>query len=160
MGVLEVRALSGAEVSVLVCTRGSALRWIGGGLGCYSRYYNITHISLRACMLCMYWHGILKGTRAWRYNSARWRRRYCHWKLWYLFPNRTWSVRFFYIPRTNKASQVCAMCKMLLFWAKTGKASVYFLRFDINLKKPRSEFDLVTVLVSKQSFFQHRIWPV
>ena len=22
------------------------LRWIGGGLGCFSRYYNITHISL------------------------------------------------------------------------------------------------------------------
>ena len=23
------------------------LRWIGGGLGCFSRYYNIIHISLR-----------------------------------------------------------------------------------------------------------------
>ena len=30
------------------------LRWIGGGLGCFSRYYNITHISLRDCMHCMY----------------------------------------------------------------------------------------------------------
>ena len=30
------------------------LRWIVGGLGCFSRYYNITHISLRACMHCMY----------------------------------------------------------------------------------------------------------
>ena len=28
------------------------------------------------------------------------------------------------------------------------------------MKKSRSGFDLVTVLISKQSFFQHRIWPV
>ena len=35
-------------------TGGQRLRWIGGGLGCFSRYYNITHISLRACMHCMY----------------------------------------------------------------------------------------------------------
>ena len=41
-----------------------------------------------------------------------------------------------------------------------GKTSVYFLCFDIKLKKSRSEFDLVTVLVSKPSFFQHQIWPV
>ena len=32
--------------------------------------------------------------------------------------------------------------------------------FDIKLKISRSGFDLVTVLISKQSFFQHRIWPV
>ena len=32
------------------------------------RYYNITHISLCACMHCMYWYGILEGTKAWRYN--------------------------------------------------------------------------------------------
>ena len=30
--------------------------------------YNITHISLRACMHCTDWYGILEGTRAWRYN--------------------------------------------------------------------------------------------
>ena len=30
------------------------LRWIGVGIGCFSRYYNITHISLRGCMHCMY----------------------------------------------------------------------------------------------------------
>ena len=29
---------------------------------------DITHSSLRACMHCVYWHGILQGTRAWRYN--------------------------------------------------------------------------------------------
>ena len=29
---------------------------------------DITHISLRACMFCMYWYGILEGTRAWCYN--------------------------------------------------------------------------------------------
>ena len=33
---------------------GQRLRWIGGGFGFFSRYYNITHISLRACMHCMY----------------------------------------------------------------------------------------------------------
>ena len=49
---------------------------------------------------------------------------------------------------------------MRLFWAKTGKTSAYFPRFDIKLKKSRSVFDLVTVLISKQSFFQHHIWPV
>ena len=43
---------------------------------------------------------------------------------------------------------------------KTGKTSAYFLRFDIKLKKSRSVFDLVTVIISKQSFFQHHVWPV
>ena len=57
------------------------------------------------------------------------------------------------IRRTNKGCHVHAMCKMLLFLAKSGKTSAYFLRVDIKLKKSRSEFDLVTVLVSKQSFF-------
>ena len=52
------------------------------------------------------------------------------------------------------------MCEMLLFGAKTGRISAYFLRFDIKLKKSGSGFDLVTVLISKQSFFQHRSWPV
>ena len=42
----------------------------------------------------------------------------------------------------------------------SGKTSAYFLRFDIKLKKSHYEFDLVTVLISKQSFFQHRIWTV
>ena len=49
---------------------------------------------------------------------------------------------------------------MRLFGAKTGKTSAYFLRFAIKLKKSRSVFDLVTVLISKQSFFQHHGWPV
>ena len=49
---------------------------------------------------------------------------------------------------------------MLLFQAKTGKTSAYFLRFDIKLKKSRSVFDLVRVLISKQSFIQHHVWPV
>ena len=38
--------------------------------------------------------------------------------------------------------------------------AAYFFRFDIKLKKSRSAFDLVTVLISKQSFFQHHVWPV
>ena len=66
----------------------------------------------------------------------------------------------FYVRSTNKGCYVHAMCKMLLFRANIGKTSAYFLRFDIKLKKSRSVFDLVTVLISKQSFFQHRIWPV
>ena len=49
---------------------------------------------------------------------------------------------------------------MRLFLAKTGKTSAYFLHFEIKLKKSRSVFDLFTVLISKQSFFQHHIWPV
>ena len=28
------------------------------------------------------------------------------------------------------------------------------------LKKSRTGFELVTVLISEQSFFQHRVWPV
>ena len=76
------------------------------------------------------------------------------------FLHRTWSVRFFYVWRKNKGCYVHVMCKMRLFWAKTGKTSAYFLRFAIKLKKSRSVFDLVTVLISKQSFFQHHVWPV
>ena len=30
------------------------MRWIGGGLGCFSRYYKITHIlSAHACIACI-----------------------------------------------------------------------------------------------------------
>ena len=43
---------------------------------------------------------------------------------------------------------------------KLAKKSAFFLRFDIKLKKSRSVFDLVTVFISKQSFFQHHVWPV
>ena len=60
---------------------------------------------------------------------------------------------FFYVRSTNKGYYAHAMCKMLLFCAKIGKTSAYFLRFDIKLKKSRSGFDLGTVLISKQSFF-------
>ena len=76
------------------------------------------------------------------------------------FLHRAWSVRFFYVRSKKKGCYVHAMCKMRLFWAKTGKTSAYFLRFDIKLKKSRSVLDLVTVLISKQSFFQHHVWPV
>ena len=69
------------------------------------------------------------------------------------FLHRTWSVRFFYVWRKNKGCYVHAMCKMCVFWAKTGKKTAFFLRFDIKLKKSRSVFDLVMVLISKQSFF-------
>ena len=53
----------------------------------------------------------------------------------------------------NKGCHIRAMCKLLLFCAKTGKTFDYFLRFDLKQKKSRSGFDLVTVFISKQSFF-------
>ena len=40
---------------------------------------------------------------------------------------------------------------------KLAKHLHNFLRFDIKLKKSRSGFDLVTVLIYKQSFFQHHV---
>ena len=58
----------------------------------------------------------------------------------------------FYVRRTNKDCYVHAMCKMLVLCAKTGKTSANFLRFDIKLKKSRTRFELVTVLISEQSF--------
>ena len=76
------------------------------------------------------------------------------------FLHRTWSVQFFFVRRTDKSCYVHAMCIMRLFWAKTSKTFAYFLRFDIKLKKSRSVFDLVTVLISKQSFFLNHVWPV
>ena len=36
----------------------------------------------------------------------------------------------FYVGSTNKGCYVNAMCEMLLFFAKIGKTSAYFLRFD------------------------------
>ena len=118
-----------------------------------------THSSFRACMHCIYWHGILEGTRAWLTTTAM---AQALLRLKYLAPflHREWSVRFFYARRKNKGCYVHAMYKMRLFWAKTGKTSAYFLRFDIKLKNSCSVFDLVTVLISKQSFFQHHVWPV
>ena len=41
---------------------------------------------------------------------------------------------------------------MLLFWAKTGKTSAYFLRFDKKKKKSRSGFDLVTSRGTKVAY--------
>ena len=66
----------------------------------------------------------------------------------------------FYVRRMDKSCYVHAMSKMRLFWAKTGKTLAYFLSFDIQLKKSRSGFDLATILIYKQSFFQHHVWPV
>ena len=38
---------------MLVCTRGQRLRWIGGSLGCFSRYNNITEFLFApACTAC------------------------------------------------------------------------------------------------------------
>ena len=47
----------------------------------------------------------------------------------------------------------CACVKM------TKHLHTFFV-FGLKLKKSRSVFDLVTVLISKRSFFQHRVWPV
>ena len=57
MGNLEVRTWGGAGVSVLhvVCTWGAAFEMHWWKVwGYFSRYHNIIHISLRACMHCMY----------------------------------------------------------------------------------------------------------
>ena len=71
-------------------------------------------------MHCMYWYGILEGTRALRYN--------------YLDGKgdtapENFGIHFFVehdrfdilVLSTNKGWYVHAMCKMLLFRAKTGK---------------------------------------
>ena len=71
-----------------------------------------------------------------------------------------WTIPDTCICRTNKGCYVHVMCKMLVLLAKTGKRSANFLRFDIKLKKSRTGFELVTVLISEKSFFQHRVWPV
>ena len=51
VGVLEVRTWSGARISVLVCTWGAAFEMDWWWFGCFSRYYNVTHIST-ACTAC------------------------------------------------------------------------------------------------------------
>ena len=43
---------------------------------------------------------------------------------------------------------------------KLAKHLHTFFVLTKKLKKSRSVFDLVTVLISKQSFFQHHVWPV
>ena len=52
VGVLEPEDLEwGRGKCASLYTAGEQrLRWIGGVLRCFSRYYNFTHISLRACM--------------------------------------------------------------------------------------------------------------
>ena len=63
----------------------------------------------------MYWHGILKGTRAWRYN-------YCDGKgdtapenfgIYSFIENDRFD--FFTSEDRNKGCHVHAMCKMLLY---------------------------------------------
>ena len=69
---------------------------------------DITHISLRACMLCMYWYGILEGTRAWCYNYRDGEGDTAPENFGiYSFIEQDQST-FFYVGRS----------KMLLFWAK------------------------------------------
>ena len=43
---------------------------------------------------------------------------------------------------------------------KLAKHLHTFFVLTSKLKKSRSVFDLVMVLISKQSFFQHRVWPI
>ena len=52
----------------------------------------------------------------------------------------------------------CVKCSC--YELKLAKHLHTFSVLTKKLMKSCSEFDLVTVLISKQSFFQHRIWPV
>ena len=56
----------------------------------------------------------------------------------------------------NKPS--CAKCSNPKL--KLKKKCAYFLCVDIEMEKSCSGFDLVMVLISKQSFSQHCVWPV
>ena len=68
----------------------------------------------------MYWYGILEGTRAWRYNYRDGEGDTAPESFGiYSFIEHD-RFDFFYIRRTNKGCHVHAMCKLLLFWAKTG----------------------------------------
>ena len=49
-----MRTWGGARVSVLVCTRGAAFEMDWWKFVCVSVDTTILHISLRACMHCMY----------------------------------------------------------------------------------------------------------
>ena len=77
---------------------------------CFSRYYSITHISLRACMHCMYLHGILAGTRARRYNYRDGEGAAAP----EIFIEHD-RIDFFYVRRTNKSCYVHTMCIMRSF---------------------------------------------
>ena len=109
-------------------------------------------------MHCMYWHGILEKLEC-DVTTTAMAKALLRLNFLASFLHRTWQVRFLKSEGRIEGCYVHVMCKMLLFWAITGKTCAYFLCFDIKLKKPRSVFDLVTVLISKQSFFQHRVLP-
>ena len=66
------------------------LRWIGGGLGCFSRYYNITHISLRACIDMVYSMELECDVTTTAVAKAL-----LHLKFLASFLHRTFSYRFF-----------------------------------------------------------------
>ena len=87
----------------------------GGGLVCSSRYFSITHISLRACMHYMYVHGILKGTRARRYNNRDGEGAPAPENFGIILSENMIGSIFFYVGRTNKSCYLHAMCKMRSF---------------------------------------------
>ena len=86
-----------------------------------------------------------------RTQLSQWWGSYHTWNFFASFIHRTWMRWNFYIGRMN----IWLLCKRLSFWTKAGKTSANFLHVDVKLKKSHSGFDLVTVVISKQSFFQH-----
>ena len=139
-----------AGVSVLVCTLGAAFEM---------DWWWFVHTVLSALACTAYTDMVYSKELERDLQLPRWHRRYCAWNIWhhsFIEHDRVDFLR----PKKNKGCYVHAMYKMRLFWAKTGKTSAYFLRFDIKVKNSCSVFDLVTVLISKQSFFQHHNWPV
>ena len=87
------------------------LRWIGGGLGCFSRYYNITHISLRGCMHCMYMCTDMVYSKELERDVTTIAMAKALLRLKFLasFLHSTRSVRFFYVRRTHKGFYVHVM---------------------------------------------------
>ena len=78
---------------------------------------------------------------------------------------------------TFLSAPVCTACTNMVYWKALERdittiamekvilclktmALILSFCFDIKLKKSRSGLDLVMVLISRQSFFQHHVWPV
>ena len=71
------------------------------------------------------------------------------------------QIAFFASEGRIRAAAVCMLCvKCSCSELELAKQLHTFFIFDKKLKRPRSGFDLVAVLISEQGFFQHRVRPV
>ena len=119
------------------------LRWIGGGLGCFSRHYNNTHKSLRAVHVLH----VLTFTAMAKELSRL--------KKFGIIPSE-YMIGSIYFTSEGRIRAViympCLKCS-----CSELKLAKHMHTFFVLI---RSGFELVTVLISKQSFFQHPVWPV